>query len=82
MKTDVEGKHLSVELLLMLIVTNSEHLASILGSATDSLGGLGQVLSALSIHLFYFQANKSFPFFSICFLSWPSRAMRNFKEDK
>lgn len=69
MKTDFEGKHLSAEFLLMHIVTNSEHLASILGSATDSQCGLRQVLSALSIHLFYFQTNKSFSFFSLCFLS-------------
>lgn len=66
MKTDFEGKHLSAKFLLRHTVT--EHLASILGSATDSIRGPRQVLSALSLH-FFFQANKSFPFFSLCFLS-------------
>lgn len=53
MKTDFEGKQLSVKFLLRHIATDSEHLASILGSATDSLHGLRQVLSALSLHLFF-----------------------------
>lgn len=66
MKTDFEGKQLSVKFLLRHIVTDSEHLASILGSATDSLHGLRQVLSALSLHLFFLLKQTrvflSFPF--------------------
>lgn len=50
MKTDFEGKHLSAKLMLRCIVTDLEHLASILGSATDSLR---QILSVLSLHLFF-----------------------------
>lgn len=50
MKTDFEGKYPSVKIWLSHTATDLEHLASILGSATDSLCSLRLVLSALNLH--------------------------------
>lgn len=70
MKTDFERKHRSVKILLSHIATDLEHLASILGSATDSPHSLRQVLSALSLHFFFlFKEIRVFLNSPLCFPS-------------